>query len=207
MIQQAFISSIAHYAPLSQCESLWQEVEQAYQAEGRHYHTLPHLNHLLSELTPFQSHFKQWDAIVLAIVYHDIVYRVPGNDNEKESADLAENRLQSISFPIAEIDQCKRLIMATKKHKANDREIDLFTDADLSILGAEPEAYQQYAAQVRKEYQIFPDPIYNQGRKKVLSHFLHGPVIFKTPEFFEKYERAARINLQWEAAKCDKQLS
>jgi predicted metal-dependent HD superfamily phosphohydrolase len=96
------------------------------------------------------------------------------------------------------MEQCVKLILATQKHEPAGEEVNLFTDADLSVLGAEPESYKLYATQVRKEYGLYPDLIYNPGRKKVLQHFLAMPRIFKTDAFYEKYETTARRNLEWE---------
>jgi predicted metal-dependent HD superfamily phosphohydrolase len=198
VIREEFIDSVKHYANQAQGELLWQEVEQAYSAKIRNYHTLVHLENLLTQLNPLQFQFKHWDTIVFAIVYHDVVYNVLKNNNEAKSADFAVKRLQSISFPVEQIKNCKKLILATQKHEPDDEEVNLFTDADLSVLGAEPEVYKLYTTQVRKEYGLYPDLIYNPGRKKVLQHFLAMPRIFKTDFFFEKYETAARRNLAWE---------
>jgi predicted metal-dependent HD superfamily phosphohydrolase len=93
------------------------------------------------------------------------------------------------------------MILATKSHAASvNRDIDLFTDADLSVLGAAPETYAQYAAGVRKEYSMYPDLHYKPGRRKVLKHFLEMDRIFKTDEFFQLYEKQARENLLHELA-------
>jgi predicted metal-dependent HD superfamily phosphohydrolase len=51
---------------------------------------------------------------------------------------------------------------------------------------------------VRKEYLIYPDLIYNPGRKKVLHHFLAMDRIFKTDFFYNKFEQQARQNLRKE---------
>ncbi|MBL7871260.1 MAG: hypothetical protein JNM78_06600 [Cyclobacteriaceae bacterium] len=198
MIQEEFIDSVKHYANQEKGDFLWREVEQAYSANSRHYHTLAHLENLLAQLNPLKAQFKNWDTIVFAMVYHDVVYNVLKNKNEAKSADFAVKRLRAISFPAEHIEQCKKLILATQKHETGDVEVNLFTDADLSVLGATLEAYKQYAVQVRKEYKLYPDLVYNSGRKKVLQHFLAMPRIYKTDFFYEKYEAAARRNLEWE---------
>lgn len=197
MVQTEFIASCSNYTD-THGEFLWREIEQAYSAKSRHYHTLTHLDNLLAQLKPLKSQFNNWDAIVFAIVYHDVVYNVLKNNNEEKSADFAAKRLQSISFPVEQIEACRKLILATKKHETDNEEVNFFTDADLSVLGAEHEVYKLYAAQVRKEYGLYPDLVYNPGRKKVLKHFLAMARIFKTNLFFEKYETAARRNLEWE---------
>jgi predicted metal-dependent HD superfamily phosphohydrolase len=68
----------------------------------------------------------------------------------------------------------------------------------LSILGQSWELYEEYFNHVRKEYSVYPDFMYNPGRKKVIHHFLNMKRIFKTDEFFNKYEEAARKNLAQE---------
>lgn len=90
------------------------------------------------------------------------------------------------------------MIRATKNHNPADEETNLFTDADLSILGAAPEAYEQYTRQVRREYGLYPGFLYTRGRKKVLNHFLNMPRIFKTSGFYTRYEEQARKNLRSE---------
>ena len=174
------------------------EIRLAYSHRSRHYHTLTHLDQLATELKPFQDQFRCWDTIVFAIAYHDFVYKATARDNEEQSARVAEARLTEIDFPVLEIARCMEFILATKKHESVNREIDLFTDADLAILGATPERYQQYTTEIRKEYSIYPDLLYKPGRKKVLQHFLKMKRIYKTDEFFERYERAARRNLELE---------
>jgi predicted metal-dependent HD superfamily phosphohydrolase len=177
---------------------LWTEVALAYTVKGRYYHTLAHLNQLLTELNPYQSQFRCWNTVVFAIAYHDFVYKSTRKDNEEKSALVAGARLRQLDFPEPETKRCVEFILATKQHESVNREIDLFTDADLAILGATPERYQIYTAEIRKEYAIYPDLLYKPGRKKVLQHFLQMKRIYKTDEFYERYELAARRNLELE---------
>ncbi len=179
--------------------SFWLELHKAYTSSGRHYHNLTHLEHLLRELITVKTNIEQWDDVVFAAFYHDAVYSARSNDNEEKSAVMAEERLSSIKYPAAGIEHCTKLILATKGHsRDNDTDINFFTDADLSILGAAEAAYNNYARNVRKEYSLYPDMIYKPGRRKVLQHFLAMPKIFKTDVFFELYEEAARRNLRRE---------
>jgi predicted metal-dependent HD superfamily phosphohydrolase len=89
--------------------------------------------------------------------------------------------------------------LATKTHiLAADSDTNFFTDADLSVLGSDWESYSAYFKNVRKEYAIYPDFIYNSGRKEVLKHFLGMNQIFKTDFFYAKFEAQARLNLERE---------
>lgn len=175
------------------------ELMKAYTAAGRHYHNLQHLQQMLNVLEPVKEQFSDHDTLLFALFYHDIVYKASRKDNEEKSAALARERLFALAYSPAGIERCRQMILATKGHTASgDPDIDLFTDADLSILGSSPAQYLTYAAQVRREYGIYPDRVYNPGRKKVLQHFLEMPFIFKTLYFRAAYESSARQNIQQE---------
>ena len=180
-------------------DKLWYEIEQAYSGPKRYYHTLMHLNNLLKQLLLVKDKINDWDTILFSLFYHDVVYKVTRSDNEEQSAVLASERMKQLSVPEETILQCKRQILATKSHMQQaQQDTNYFTDADLSVLGQDWNVYEQYFNQVRKEYAIYPDFLYNPGRKKVLNHFLQMNTIFKTESFFEMLETQAKSNLQRE---------
>jgi predicted metal-dependent HD superfamily phosphohydrolase len=183
----------------SAIDFLWQEIVEKYSSKKRHYHNLAHIESMLQELLAVKAHVGDWEVIIFALVYHDIIYSATGGDNEEKSASLARNRLQQGHVTEARIRQCEKLILATKGHHVSeDQDVNFFTDADLSILGKSSEEYKQYARNVRREYAMYPDFLYKPGRKKVLNNFLKMTFIFKTPHFREKYEIQARLNLEHE---------
>jgi predicted metal-dependent HD superfamily phosphohydrolase len=200
MLNQTFLTLIQNYTLDNRlANDLWTEIETSYSTKKRHYHTLAHLENLLTQLTVIKGQIKNWDTVLFTLFYHDIVYNSLKKDNEEKSAALAESRLKSIAVPQPIIDDCKAQILATKQHlPSQDPDTNYFTDADLSILGADWETYSAYSKQVRKEYSIYPALIYNPGRKKVLELFLKIERIFKTDYFFTKFERQAKENLQRE---------
>ena len=71
-------------------------------------------------------------------------------------------------------------------------------DADLAILGASPERYARYAADIRKEYAWVPEPEYRAGRAAVLNRFLALPRIYHAEPLFAEGEERARVNLRAE---------
>jgi len=178
---------------------LWQELEKQYSQKKRHYHTLAHIENLLRLATDYSAMVQDWETFVFAIFYHDAVYNVLRSDNEEKSALLAEKRLTQMGFPAHRIAACQTLILATKTHAASaNTDANLLMDADLSVLGADWDTYSAYAAQVRREYSIYPDLVYRPGRRKVLSKFLERDCIFKTPDFRSRLEAQARENIQLE---------
>lgn len=178
---------------------LWNEIEAYYSGEKRHYHTLDHLDNLLDQLSAVKSEIQNFETILFTLFYHDIIYDSLKSDNEEKSAELAETRMTQLAVPDQMIALCKEQILATKSHvQSADSDTNYFTDADLSILGQDWKDYSRYSQNVRKEYSIYPDLVYNAGRKKVLEHFLSMDPIFKTEYFYHKFENQAKENIQKE---------
>ena len=200
MLQATFTELVERYTNNhQQCVALWQEITAHYQHRKRHYHTLQHLSNLLAQLQSVKEQLADWDSILFALYYHDIIYNVIRKDNEEKSAVFAAKRMRAISVPANIIDSCTVKIAATKHHAPGpDGDCNYFTDADLSILGQAWPVYTDYCKSIRKEYAVYPDIMYNPGRKKVLQHFLQMDRIFKTTWFFERFERQAKQNLQRE---------
>lgn len=199
-LKDIFTELVMHYSKDELlCNKLWNEIEKSYSHKKRYYHNLSHIVSLIGELKKYQHLVKDWDTLLFSVFYHDIVYNVLKKDNEEKSAEVAVDNLRKLTFPADQIEQCRKQIIATKAHElSGDFDTDLFTDADLSILGQQRELYEKYYQQIRKEYSVYPDLIYKPGRKKVIAHFLQMKRIFKTDSFFQQYEAQARLNLQLE---------
>lgn len=202
MLKETFTALTAKYTDNFQLiNKLWDEIRLMYSDSSRHYHTLLHLDNLLLNLNAIKKEIEDWEVVLFAAFYHDIVYQSTGDKNEEQSGALANLRLTELSFPENRISKCISIILATKTHaKTGDNDTDYFTDADLAILGQDGDMYSQYTQQVRKEYSIYPDLIYNPGRKKVLNHFLKMNPIYKTIYFFDRFEKQAKENMSREAS-------
>ena len=200
MLEQIFKKTLHQYSSNTVLvNQLFDEVQVMYSGAGRHYHNLNHLHHLLNELSACKPLIKKWNDSLLSMFYHDIIYDPSKNNNEEESGALAVKRLTEAKVKPRQINRIELQILATKKHTpTNDLDTDLFTDADVAILGASPDVYKNYTEQIRKEYKAYADDLYKAGRKKVLLGFLNRDSIFTTKYFFHKYEKEARINLMEE---------
>jgi predicted metal-dependent HD superfamily phosphohydrolase len=180
-------------------ERLWMEIEKKYSEKGRHYHNFDHLENMFRELNAITAKIQDYTAIAFSVFYHDVIYNASSKSNEEKSALFAEKHLQQLGSDPEFAEKISRQIIATKSHqKSGDDDTDYLVDADLSIFGQEPDKYKDYAQKVRKEYSIYPDFLYNPGRKKVLNHFLDSESIFKKEYFKEKYEQQARKNIRSE---------
>jgi predicted metal-dependent HD superfamily phosphohydrolase len=199
-LAEAFEITAKHFTENTRrTKELWGEIEEAYSTKDRHYHTLQHLDFMHRKLSAFHDQLTDADAVWFALFYHDAIYDVRRKDNEEQSAALALQRLTALSVPKKIMHLCREHIMATRAHTLSDNpDSNLFIDADLSILGQDAETYHTYSRQIRREYKIYPDAVYNNGRKKVLERFLQATYIFKTISFREMYEQSARFNIATE---------
>lgn len=178
---------------LSIFEILWEE----YNHQDRAYHNIKHIAALLKEMKACKTLIEDSDSFFFAIWFHDVVYKVLRDNNEELSALEAKKYLSESSFSEERIEKVMRWIRATGRHDGGEEnDLNLFLDADLSILGASTENYMHYAAQVRKEYTVAPDIYYNAGRIKVLQHFLHKARIYTSDFFSDRYEQQANRNVK-----------
>ncbi|MUV02920.1 hypothetical protein GN157_04285 [Flavobacterium rakeshii] len=201
MLEELFINTASGYSK-DLSTALWQEIKEYYNHKSRKYHNLTHLENLYKEISFCKELIEDWDTVLFALFYHDIIYKSTRNDNEEQSAELAVQRLKEINYPEDKTERCRQMILATKSHlPVSDNDINLFTDADLSILGYDWSKYAKYYKQVREEYSFYPDILYKPGRKKVLKHFLSMSFIYKTDFFRSKYEENAKENIRKELTK------
>lgn len=197
-LKEVWLTLTSNYtSDTSLAEQLWLEIETAYTAKGRYYHTLEHLRALLSLAAAHKSSIQQPDLLSFAVFYHDIVYSALRSDNEEKSADLAVERLKQLGLSLQQQEHIRQMILATKTHTLSpDPDTKLLLDFDLSILGSEWENHLSYTRQIRKEYSIVPYFLYKKCRKKVLQHFLALPAIYKTQPFSDLYDRTAKQNIE-----------
>ncbi|WP_185144742.1 hypothetical protein [Chryseobacterium sp. SC28] len=177
----------------------WKEIEKNYSQKSRKYHNLSHLENMILELENVKKEISDYNVMLFSVFYHDIIYKATAKDNEEKSAEIAKTRLEKLNISDDRISKIYNQILATKSHKrSDDSDTNFLLDADLAILGKDWKVYENYIHQIRKEYAIYPDFLYNSGRKKALTHFLEFDEIFKTNYFKEKYEKIARENIQKE---------
>lgn len=207
-IQRQYTDEHRYYHTMEHLESMFRFKEQLVT-------TIPALNQTLSENLPYStkevSGLQLSDPAILeyAIWCHDLYYDPQRSDNEQRSAETACQWLQEAGVDPSRIEHCYTLILSTR-HLQPETEAPyvqpdsmsepLLHDLDLSVLGQELSVYQTYAANIRKEYAIYPDAVYQAGRVHVLHQFLDAPHIYQTKEGIARWEQQARENIHWEIA-------
>jgi predicted metal-dependent HD superfamily phosphohydrolase len=116
--------------------------------------------------------------------------------NEARSADLACTLLERHGADRARVDRVRTHILATRHAvPATSPDSQLVVDIDLSILGADEDAYAAFEVDVRKEYRWVPSIVFRHKRAEILESFLARPQIYGTKPFHDRYEVGARCNL------------
>ncbi|PAP97669.1 hypothetical protein LRP31_22795 [Mesorhizobium mediterraneum] len=180
---------------------LKRELSALYRAEGRHYHSLAHIEAMLALAGHYRASLHDPEAVEAAIWFHDAIYDSRAKDNEAKSAALAEKKLSGRT-DAQRLGRITAMIIATATHELprfSDenaaRDAALFLDMDLAILGATPDAFDAYEQAVRREYGWVEEPMWRAGRSAVLKSFLARPHIFHTEEFRQRFEAQARQNM------------
>lgn len=175
---------------------------RAYAAPHRRYHDTRHLAEVLEHLdvllaAPGTAGVDR-DAVVLAAWFHDAVYDGRADDEERSAA-LAERTLAASGVPAALADEVGRLVRLTREHRPGPDDLagQVLCDADLAVLAAGAERYDDYVRGVRAEYAHLDEDTFRAGRAAVLEHLLAGP-LFHTPLARRSWEAAARANLERE---------
>jgi predicted metal-dependent HD superfamily phosphohydrolase len=177
--------------------SVFAHLAAAYGDSVRAYHTTEHILDCLAQLDLSRDIARRPDEVETAIWFHDAVYVPGGTDNEDRSARLAQTALLACAVPLEISRRVAELVLATR-HLTIPRDPDaqLICDIDLSILGRDPDAFDQFEGRIRREYAWVPESVYRRSRAEVLAGFLRRRFIYETKKFRDQYETSARANLQ-----------
>jgi len=197
-LKKRFYDTINSFCDSGHSAEMWYELHKSYSQKHRKYHNINHLNEMFHYFDKYRDELNHPEEVAYAIFYHDIIYKVLKNNNEEKSAKIATKYLTLLKVNAEIIERVHQLILDTKTHQTLTNDGKFMMDFDLAILGQPEEIYQLYTSQIRKEYNVFPDILYNNGRKKVLQHFIDKEAIFSTVFFYNEFEKQAKYNLTLE---------
>jgi len=195
------VRELATLAPFPFPEALGDVLVRAYGEGRRAYHTLGHVLEVARSLDRVKAEVKLADpaSVHLAVLFHDAVYDAAAKDNEARSADLLARTVESLGLGLATARACD-LVRATASHgtidPGADRDLALFLDADMAILGADDATYDAYEEGVAYEYaEAYPGPLFRAGRAAFLEKLVVKPRLFFTATFHDRFDTKARANL------------
>ena len=188
--------------PLPGARALGAQLVAAYAHPDRRYHDTRHLTEVLDRLHELAGNGATYDAtpVLLAAWFHDAIYDGE-RDAEERSATWAEDALAGLA-PAPVVAEVARLVRLTETHVPDDGDANgcALSDADLGILAAPRERYDDYVAAVRREYAHLDDDVFRDGRAQVLESLAEKEYLFHTAYAREHWEAAARANLERELA-------
>ncbi|WP_244929999.1 hypothetical protein [Nocardioides sp. W7] len=191
--------------PLSGSTDLRDQLLAAYAEETRGYHDTRHLAEVLDRLDELAAAGTPYDVgpVVLAAWFHDAVYDGE-RDAEERSATWAEDALPGL-VEAGVVEEVARLVRLTETHRPADDDPNgcALSDADLAILAAPADRYASYTSAVRREYAHLDDDVFRDGRTQVLASLADKEHLFHTAYARERWEAAARANLERELAELD----
>lgn len=206
----AFTRAATHLgaqAPASSCDAAAQELAQAWMEPGRFFHNLEHLKTLLENIDFMAQTARNPDALRLAAWFHGVRFDVSAQAvaQAKDGLDIhagalkAQGVLTSLGMPQPQVQRVVGLIESLEGHRGDPDDIDaqVLSDADLSILAADPEDYLDYMCQLRREYSAYDDAEFVSARSQVVSALLARRQLFWT-HAASAWEELARENLRAE---------
>lgn len=175
---------------------IFEKILIKYSEPHRFYHTLTHIEKMWKNIYDWVGRSNKFSLLLLATIYHDIIYDTHSSINEENSYKELENDFAKLLLG-HELDELKNLILGTKKHEVYNScfEHELFLDSDLLILGSEKKEYSMYQTSIREEYSWVDESTYKKERIKVLESFLDRKNIYYTYQMHNLYEEKARKNL------------
>jgi predicted metal-dependent HD superfamily phosphohydrolase len=178
-----------------------------YTQSHRRYHTIEHVDAVVRDAAALADELGIGGddrlLVLLAACAHDVVYDAQPGADEKRSAAWARQRLESAGIAQPHIARVEQLVLATITHNADAQDWPAWVllDADLAILGAQPDDYARYAAAVRAEFAEFDDAMWNFGRTTVLTGLRDRDRLYRTESARRRWDAAARRNITEELAR------
>lgn len=221
---RALLDELAPRAAPREVDSVGTELLDRWSEPQRGYHTRQHLREVLAALTRLAASApvpgpgatgrgahpapgdatgselpgQEWPAIARAAAwFHDVVYdpREPSG-NELASAAVAADRLARLGADPRITRAIADLVAATADHTRmpDSPAAQALHDADLWILSASEDRFEEYCRQVRQEYAHVPQAAFVTGRRAILAALADTPRIYRTTAA-APWEAAARANL------------
>ena len=164
----------------------------------RRYHNETHLRAVLRAVDALEADGEPFDGteVRLAAWLHAAVFDPAGSESNSRSAEYAELVLD----PAAPVEEVARLVRLMGGHRVGPGDLNgaVLSDADLAVLGADPETYDTYSADVRHEFAHVPGERYVAGRTAALEGLLERRSVYRTRAGRDRWEKQAHANLNRE---------
>jgi predicted metal-dependent HD superfamily phosphohydrolase len=195
----ALCARVGSFGSAAEADLTFEMIRGLYGTPPRAYHNLDHIAQCLDVLDGVRMLADDADAVEMALWLHDCVFIAMRDDNEEQSAFVAQTVASLIGAAAPFVSGVVAMIDATRhdgRMLAGDP--GLVQDIDLSILGADPIVYDNYRRAIREEFAFADDERFNAGRLSFIARQLGRPRVYATAYFKAELEARARGNLQRE---------
>ncbi|KAL1596481.1 hypothetical protein SLS60_009127 [Paraconiothyrium brasiliense] len=169
-------------------------IVKLYQDPQRHYHTLDHINHMLSLIPTDHPNARE---LIYATWFHDCVYG--------PQAKHGVNETESIQQWEKYVEEQKEELYDVFRNETNILLVQRFLDMDMDILASQRNDYLEYTRKLRQEYAYFSDKAFRKGRAEFLRGELKKNRVFYLDENHGK-NKIARENMRAELAMLEECL-
>lgn len=184
---------------------LLEELHARYRSPPRAYHSWSHIEAMLCHFDDV-ARGPGWHRpleVLLAVLFHDVVYAAGRKDNEAQSAEVAREMIASrLAGRSVDVNRVAELINLTAQYgrlegSQLDHDSAHFVDCDMAILGAPLASFDVYNLGVAEEYAPHVNAtLYRFGRRRFLAKLLDAKRIFFTEFSHSKLDEPARANLR-----------
>lgn len=187
----------------------WDVIEEAHEADFRHYHDMYHVKDMLEDIdlvctnTDWGSTHAMtnidFEFVCLLTYFLYIEYHPRRGDHFSRSAELFLEFAQSVGLPARWRSLGTVVIRGGGEHRSNHKLAQILYEADMvHISTAEYGIYQTYAAAVREEYSFLNDQEWKVERIKFLQSLLAIHPLFTHEMWGESQTRHAQYNMGYE---------
>lgn len=177
------------------------ELAVRYAEPHRRYHDTRHVRAVLRDSGTLAGELllpeRERALLAVAAGAHDVVYDGRAGEDERRSAAWVREWLSRAGVDAAYAVRAESLVLATLSHRApkGDLTAAALLDADLAILGASRQRYDEYRRTVRAEYAAYDEQTWRVGRAKVMSDLLAREPLYATAPARRRWEAAAKANI------------
>jgi predicted metal-dependent HD superfamily phosphohydrolase len=179
-----------------------------YEMPGRHYHTLEHLDKMVTEIMAgagkkiyVKLNMEEKSLLLIATFFHDLVYFPGGLDNEWMSGVLADRIIETYLGVLRPFQSDIRALIMVTDYTMDPESQQTIThklihDADLAQIGHPWKTFEKNGDKLRVEYPLVSDKSYAIESTVFWKRMLREQPLYCLDEFRGKYEKQAQKNMK-----------
>lgn len=176
--------------------AVYKQLMLAYAEPKRQFHGLQMLSRCLGWFEQWRDQADHSGEVALAIWFKEAVFDPFRHDNEARSARMAMEALSAAQAPSTTVSRVRDLIVSSRPDcTPMTDDARLFSDIDLSFMGAAPLLYSAHEQQIRAEHAHVSDYVYRKRRAETLKGYLLRNGIYQCEPARSGLEAQARANL------------